>query len=99
MSRIRLLIVDDHPMMRDGIASAVRTQQDMEIAGEASDGSEAIQKFRALRPDVTLLDLNMPVMNGLDALQQIRAEFSDARIVVLTTYKGDVLANRALRAG
>ena len=99
MGRIRLLIVDDHPMMRDGIASAVRNQQDMEVVGEASDGREAIEKVRSLRPDVTLLDLNMPEMNGLEALQRIRTEFPDARVVVLTTYKGDVLANRSLKAG
>ncbi len=86
-------------MMRDGIASALRAQPDMEFAGEANDGREALEKFRRLRPDVTLLDLNMPEMNGLDALHRIRAEFPDARVVVLTTYKGDVLANRALKAG
>ncbi|MEJ0087254.1 MAG: response regulator transcription factor [Pseudomonadota bacterium] len=99
MAGIRVLVVDDHPMMRDGIASALRAQPDMEFAGEANDGREALEKFRRLRPDVTLLDLNMPEMNGLDALHRIRAEFPDARVVVLTTYKGDVLANRALKAG
>jgi two-component system, NarL family, response regulator len=99
MTRIRILVVDDHPMMRDGIASAVGAQRDMEVVGEASDGRKAIDKFRMLRPDVTLLDLDMPEMNGLEALQRIRAEFADARVVVLTTYKGDVLATRALKAG
>lgn len=99
MSKIRVLVVDDHPMMRDGIASALRAQPDLLCVGEASDGAEAIQQFRALRPDVTLLDLNMPTINGLDALQLIRTEFHDARIVVLTTYVGDILANRALKAG
>jgi len=86
-------------MIRDGIATAIRAQADMEFAGEASNGREALDRFRALRPDVTLLDLNMPLMNGVDALRAIREEFPDARIVVLTTYKGDVLAVRALKAG
>lgn len=99
LDRIRVLIVDDHPMMRDGIASTLRVQPDMEIAGEAADGREAIERFGALRPDVMLLDLNMPGLNGLDALKSIRTQFPDARVVVLTTYKGDVLANRALKAG
>ncbi|HEY6645435.1 response regulator transcription factor [Povalibacter sp.] len=94
-----MLVVDDHPMMRDGIASALRAQPDMELVGEAGNGREAIARFRTLRPDVTLMDLNMPEMNGLDALHAIRNEFPDARIVVLTTYKGDVLAQRALKAG
>ncbi|GFE82909.1 DNA-binding response regulator [Steroidobacter agaridevorans] len=86
-------------MMRDGIASTLRAQPDMELAGEAGDGHEAIEQFNRLRPDVVLLDLNMPEMNGLDALKVIRERFADARIVVLTTYNGDVLANRALKAG
>lgn len=97
--RIRVLVVDDHPMMRDGIASTLRAQQDMEFAGEAANGREAIEQFARLRPDVMLLDLNMPEMNGLEALKTVRASFPDARVVVLTTYKGDVLANRALKAG
>jgi len=86
-------------MIRDGIATAIRAQADMEFVGEASNGREALDSFRTLRPDVTLLDLNMPLMNGVDALRAIREEFPDARIVVLTTYKGDVLAVRALKAG
>lgn len=97
--RIRVLVVDDHPMMRDGIAAALRAQPDLEFVGEAASGSEAIEQFGKLLPDVMLLDLNMPDVNGLDALKAIRASFPDARIVVLTTYKGDVLANRALKAG
>lgn len=98
-TRIRVLVVDDHPMMREGIASTLRAQPDMEFVGEASNGQEAIEQFRALRPDVALLDLNMPQVDGLHALTSIREEFPSARIVVLTTYKGDVLAQRALRAG
>lgn len=86
-------------MMRDGIASTLRAQPDMEFAGEAASGREAIEQFSKLRPDVVLLDLNMPDIHGLDALKTIRNSFPDARIVVLTTYKGDVLANRALKAG
>jgi DNA-binding NarL/FixJ family response regulator len=97
--RIRILAVDDHPMMRDGIASSLRAQSDMELAGEAVNGREAIEQFRTLRPDVTLLDLNMPEVDGLAALVSIRKEFPQARIVVLTTYRGDVLAQRALKAG
>jgi DNA-binding NarL/FixJ family response regulator len=97
--RIRVLAVDDHPVVLDGIAMAVRAQADMELAGEASSGREALERFRALLPDVTLLDLNMPEMNGVDAIHAIREEFPNARIVVLTTYRGDVLATRALKAG
>jgi DNA-binding NarL/FixJ family response regulator len=97
--RIRVLTVDDHPMIRDGIAAAVGAQPDMQIVGEASNGREALEQYRALRPDVTLLDLNMPDVNGVDAINAIRTEFPDARIVVLTTYTGDVLALRALKAG
>ena len=97
--RIRVLTVDDHPMIRDGIAAAVGAQPDMQIVGEAGNGREALEQYRALRPDVTLLDLNMPDVNGVDAINAIRTEFPDARIVVLTTYTGDVLALRALKAG
>jgi DNA-binding NarL/FixJ family response regulator len=97
--RIGVLVVDDHPMMRDGIASTLRAQSDMECVGEAGNGREAIDQFVRLRPDVMLLDLNMPDLNGLEALRVIREQFPDARVVVLTTYNGDVLANRALKAG
>jgi DNA-binding NarL/FixJ family response regulator len=97
--RIRVLTVDDHPMIRDGIAAAVGAQPDMQIVGEAGNGREALEQYRTLRPDVTLLDLNMPDVNGVDAINAIRTEFPDARIVVLTTYTGDVLALRALKAG
>lgn len=98
-SRIRVLAVDDHPMMLYGITSSLAGQPDMECVGEASNGREALEQFRALRPDVTLLDLNMPEVDGLQALIAIRKEFPQARIVVLTTYRGDVLAQSALKAG
>ena len=98
-NRIRVLVADDHPMMRDGIATALAAQADLEVVGEASDGHEALEKFRALRPDVTLLDLSMPELDGLQTLVAIRQLVADARVVMLTTYKGDALANRALKAG
>jgi DNA-binding NarL/FixJ family response regulator len=97
--RISVLTVDDHPMLREGIASVVRPRSDMTLVGEAEDGVQAIEAYRALRPDVTLMDLQMPNLNGVDAIIRIRAEFPTARIIVLTTYDGDVLALRALRAG
>jgi DNA-binding NarL/FixJ family response regulator len=98
-SRIRVLVVDDHPVLRDGIASVVEGQPDMTIAGEATNGAEAIERYRTLRPDVTLMDLQMPEMDGTDAIRLIRNEFPLARIVVLTTYAGDVEAQHALEAG
>lgn len=97
--RIRILCVDDHPVVRQGIVGLVAVQADMTVVAEASNGREAIQQFRAHRPDVTLMDLQMPEMGGLDAISAIRAEFPDARIVVLTTYAGDAQALRALQAG
>ena len=97
--KIRILTVDDHPILRSGIAAVLQAEEDIELVGEASDGIEAIASFRALRPDVTLMDLQMPLMNGLDAIVAIRSEFPDARLVVLTTYKGDIQALRALKAG
>jgi DNA-binding NarL/FixJ family response regulator len=96
---IRILTVDDHPLLRDGIAGLIADESDMLLAGEAANGREAIEQFRRLQPDVTLMDLQMPEMNGLDALTAIRAEFPDARIIVLTTYTGDVQIMRALKAG
>jgi len=96
---IRILTVDDHPMLREGIAAAIARQPDMAIVGEATNGREAIETFRKTRPDVTLMDLQMPEMNGVEAITAIRAEFPGARIIVLTTYKGDAQALRALKAG
>jgi DNA-binding NarL/FixJ family response regulator len=96
---IRILAVDDHPIVRRGIAGLVSIQPDMILVGEASDGREAIQLFRMHRPDVTLMDLQMPEMNGIDALIAIRNEFPAAKIIVLTTYKNDTHIVRALKAG
>lgn len=96
---IRVLTVDDHPLLREGIAAVVHGQPDMVIAGEASTGVEAVAQYRTLRPDVTLMDVQMPELNGIEAIRAIRAEFPDARIIVLTTYEGDALASRAIKAG
>ncbi len=98
-SVIRILAVDDHSLLREGIAALVAGQSDMQLVAEASNGREAIQQFRAHIPDVTLMDLIMPEMGGLDAMIAIRNEFPDARVIVLTTYTGDVQALRALQAG
>ncbi len=97
--KIRILTVDDHPILRQGISALIEDESDMALVAEAANGLEAIQQFRAHRPDITLMDLQMPEMNGLDAMIAIRGEFPDARIIVLTTYTGDVQAMRALQAG
>jgi DNA-binding NarL/FixJ family response regulator len=96
---IRVLSVDDHPLLREGIAALVRSQADMELVAEASDGCEALEVFRLHRPDVTLMDLQMPEMSGIDAIGAIRGEFPEARIIILTTHAGDVQVSRALKAG
>jgi DNA-binding NarL/FixJ family response regulator len=96
---IRILAVDDHPLIRVGIATLVATESDMKLVGEACDGREGIAKYRECLPDVTLMDLQMPDMNGIDAIIAIRDEFPEARIIVLTTYVGDVQVFRALKAG
>jgi DNA-binding NarL/FixJ family response regulator len=96
---IRVLSVDDHPLLREGIAALVNAESDMKLVAEASNGQDAIEKFRSQRPDVTLMDLQMPTLNGIDAISGIRSEFPNARIIVLTTYAGDVQVLRALKAG
>jgi len=96
---IRVLTVDDHALIREGVAALIANQKDMRLVGEASNGRQAIEQFRSHRPDVTLMDLQMPEMNGIDALIAIRSEFPDARIIVLTTYVGDALCKRAMKAG
>jgi DNA-binding NarL/FixJ family response regulator len=96
---IRVLIVDDHPMVRDGIAALLSRQPDMDPVGEASNGVEAVEKFRELSPDLTLMDVQMPCMGGVEAIAEIRRLSPDARVLVLTTYPGDANAARALRAG
>src|SRR5262245_30157299 len=98
-SPIRILIVDDHPLLREGMAAILGAETDMVLVAQASNGHEAIDQFRTHRPDITLMDLQMPVMDGIDTISAIRKNFPDARIIVLTTYSGDALAVRAFKAG
>jgi DNA-binding NarL/FixJ family response regulator len=97
--RIRVLSVDDHPLLREGLATIINHQPDMSMVAEASTSSEAVQRFREHRPDVTLMDLRLPDGSGIDAMIAIRSEFADARIIMLTTFEGDVEIQRALEAG
>jgi DNA-binding NarL/FixJ family response regulator len=96
---IRVLITDDHPVMRDGLRAAIAQEADMEVVGEAADGAEAIERYRALQPDVTLIDLQMPNVDGLEAIQAIRANYPQAVMVVLTTFPGDARVTRAMKLG
>jgi DNA-binding NarL/FixJ family response regulator len=96
---IRVLSVDDHALVREGVATIINSQADMSLAGTAANGREGIEAFRALRPDVTLMDLRLPDVSGLDVIIAIRSEFPDARIIVLTTFEGDMQVQRALKAG
>lgn len=96
---IRVLAVDDHPLLRDGLAALIAGEDDMELIAEASNGREALDAFRKHQPDITLMDLQMPQINGIDAIAAIRAEFPEARIIVLTTHPGDVQVTRAFKAG
>jgi DNA-binding NarL/FixJ family response regulator len=96
---IRILTVDDHQLLREGIAAVLESQEDMTLVAQASNGREAVDSFRRMRPDVTLMDLRMPDMSGIEAITAIRGEFPDARIIVLTTYAGDAQAAAALKAG
>jgi DNA-binding NarL/FixJ family response regulator len=98
-NQIRILTADDHPVLREGIAAILATEVDMLLVAEAGNGREAIEQFRAHRPDITLMDLQMPLMSGSEAIVAIRKEFPDARIIVLTTYSGDAQADRAFKAG
>jgi DNA-binding NarL/FixJ family response regulator len=98
-NQIRILTVDDHPLLREGIAALVNAERDMKLVAEASNGQEAVERFRLHRPDVTLMDLQMPGLNGIESIIKIQSEFPNARIIVLTTYTGDVQVLRALKAG
>ena len=97
--RIRVFSVDDHPLLREGIAAVINNEQDMQVIGQAANGKDAVQEFKKYQPDVTLMDLRLPDMSGIDAMIAIRAEFPDARVILLTTFEGDVEIQRALEAG
>ena len=99
VSCIRILSVEDHPLLREGIAAIVNSQPDMSLVGSPSNGKEAIEEFRNLRPDITLMDIRLPDLNGIEVMIAIRTEFPNARIIVLTTFEGDVEVQRALKAG
>lgn len=96
---IRVLVADDHPLLREGIAAVLDSQTDIELVAQATNGCEAVELFRMLKPDVTLMDLQMPVMDGIQAIQAIRGDFPEARIAILTTYRGDARAMQAIQAG
>jgi len=98
-ARIRVLTVDDHPLLQEGIAAIINSQPDMQLVAQAFSGSEALQTFREHQPDITLMDLRLPDMSGIDTMVAIRAEFPEARIVMLTTFAGDVEIQRAVQAG
>src|SRR5687768_5238168 len=99
MTAMRILIVDDHPLFLEGIATVVAHQQDMQLVGRAITGQQAVEEFKRLRPDVTLMDLRLPDMSGISAVTAIRGEFPDAKVIMLTTFEGDVEIQRALAAG
>jgi len=98
-NHIRVLNVDDHPLIREGVGTIIQSQADMSLAGTASNGREGIEAFRALRPDVTLMDLRLPDLNGIDVVIAIRLQFPEARVIMLTTFEGDMEVQRALKAG